>query len=89
MTVAHQAPLSMGFPRHGYWSGLPFPFPRDLPDPRMKPVSLASPALAFGFLTTEPSGKPHTVEMHSPYSGGRESFPKEPFKSKPPKRSVH
>ena len=32
-TVAHQAPLSMGFSRQGYWSGLPFPFPGDLPDP--------------------------------------------------------
>ena len=32
-TVAHQAPLSMGFFRQGYWSGLPFPSPGDLPDP--------------------------------------------------------
>ena len=32
-TVALQAPLSMGFPRHEYWSGLPFPSPGDLPDP--------------------------------------------------------
>ena len=31
-TVAHQAPLSLGFPRQEYWSGLPFPFPGDLPD---------------------------------------------------------
>ena len=36
-TVAHQAPMSMGFPRQEYWSGLPFPFPRDLPDPEIKP----------------------------------------------------
>ena len=35
-TVAHQAPLSMGFPRQEYWSGLPFPSPGDLPDPRIK-----------------------------------------------------
>ena len=41
-TVAHQAPLSMGFPRQEYWSGLPFPPPGDLPDPGIKP---ASPAL--------------------------------------------
>ena len=41
-TVAHQAPLSMGFPRQEYWSDLPFPSPGDLPDPRIK---LGSPAL--------------------------------------------
>ena len=40
-TVAHQAPLSMGFPRQGYWSGLPFPSPGDLPDPGIEPVSPA------------------------------------------------
>ena len=36
-TVAHQAPLSMRFFRQEYWNGLPFPSPRDLPDPRIKP----------------------------------------------------
>ena len=36
-TVAHQIPLSMGFPRQEYWSVLPFPFPRDLPHLRMEP----------------------------------------------------
>ena len=36
-TVAHQAPLSMGFPRQEYWSGLPLPFPGDLPDPGVEP----------------------------------------------------
>ena len=51
-TVALQAPLSMGFPRQEYWSGLPFPSPGDLPNPGMEP---ASPALAEGFFTTEPS----------------------------------
>ena len=40
-TVAHQAPLPMGFPRQEYWSGLPFPSPGDLPDPGIKPVSPA------------------------------------------------
>ena len=58
LTVAHQAPLSMGFYRQEYWSGLPFPSPRDLPDPRIKPTSIASPALAGGFFTTELLGKP-------------------------------
>ena len=40
-TVAHQAPLSMGFSRQEYWSGLPFPSPGDLPDPGIKPKSSA------------------------------------------------
>ena len=50
-SVAHRAPLSMGFPRQEYWSGLPFPTPGDLPDPGVEPVSLVSPALAGGFFT--------------------------------------
>ena len=54
-TVACQAPLSMGFPRQDYWSGLLFPTPGDLLDPGIEPVSLA---LAGGFFTTEPPGKP-------------------------------
>ena len=53
-TVAHQAPLFTGFPRQEYWSGLTFPLPGDLPDPGIKPQSLASPALADGFFTTTP-----------------------------------
>ena len=51
-TVAHQASLSMGFSRQEHWSGLPFPPPRDLPDPGIEPVSLGCPALAGGFFTT-------------------------------------
>ena len=51
-TVAHQAPLSMGFSRQEYWSGQPFPFPEDLPNPGIEPVSLMSPALAGMFFTT-------------------------------------
>ena len=51
-TIVHQAPMSMGFSRREHWSGLPFPTPGDLPDPRIKPVSLMSPALACGFFTT-------------------------------------
>ena len=50
--VALQAPLSMGFSRQNYWSGLPFPSPGDLPYPKTEPVSLASPALPGGFFTT-------------------------------------
>ena len=44
-TVAHQAPLSMGFSRQGYWRGLPFSPPGVLPDPRIQPTSPVSPAL--------------------------------------------
>ena len=51
-TIAHQAPLSMGFSRHEYWSGLPFPSPGDLPDTGIEPGSLMSPALAGEFFTT-------------------------------------
>ena len=53
-TVAHQAPLSMGFSRQEYWSRLPCPPPGDLPNPSMNPY----PALAGGFFTIEPLGKP-------------------------------
>ena len=54
-TVAHQAPQSMGFSRHEYWSGLPFPSPGDLPDPVIQP---RSPALQADALTAEPPGEP-------------------------------
>ena len=57
-TVAHQASQSMGLSRQEYWSRLPFPSPRDLPNPGIKPASLVSPALTSGFFTTEPPGKP-------------------------------
>ena len=50
-----QAPLSTGFPRQEYWSGLPFPSPGDLPDPGMKSVS---PALVGRFFTTDSPAKP-------------------------------
>ena len=53
--VAHQAPLSMGFPRQKYLSELPFPFAGDLPDPGFK---TRSPALQADSLPSEPSGKP-------------------------------
>ena len=51
-TVAHQAPLSMGFSRQEYWSGLSCSPPADLPNPGIEPESLASPTLAGGFFTT-------------------------------------
>ena len=57
-TEAHQMSLSVGFPRQEHWSGLPFHSPGDLPDPGNKTTPLASPALAGGFFTTLPLGKP-------------------------------
>jgi len=51
-TIAHQVPLSMGFSRQEYWSGLPCPPPGDLLDPGINPTSLTSPAFVGGFLTT-------------------------------------
>ena len=57
-TVAHQAPLSMGFPRQACWSGLPFPPPRDVPNPGIKPTSPVSPELQEDSSPAEPSGKP-------------------------------
>ena len=53
-TVAHQAPLSMGFSRQEYWSGLPFSHPGDLPHPGIKP---RSPTLQADCLPTELLGK--------------------------------
>ena len=61
MDCAHQAFLSMGFPRPEYWSGLPFPFSGNLHDPGIKPQS---PALAGGFFTAEPPGKPLYFQYH-------------------------
>ena len=51
-TIVGQAPLSTGFSRQEYWSGLPCPSPGDLPDPGIEPTPLASPAPAGGFFTT-------------------------------------
>ena len=56
-TVAPQAPLSMGFSKQEYWSGLSFSPPGDLPNPGIELVSPVSPALAGGFVTTELPGK--------------------------------
>ena len=54
-TIAYQAPPSMGFSRQEYWNGLPFPSPRDLPDPGIEP---RSPSFQADALTSEPPGKP-------------------------------
>ena len=65
--IACQAPLSMGFSRQEYWSGLPFPSPGDLPDPGIEP---RSPALQVDFcianrffLPTELQGKPFVMSV--------------------------
>ena len=55
-TIACQAPLSMEFHRQEYWSGLPFPSPKDCPNPEIEHVS---PSLAGRFFTTVPPGKPN------------------------------
>ena len=60
-TVACQAPLSMGFSRQEYWSGLPFPSPGDLPNPG---IELGSPALQAVSLPSEPLGKPTLIDTY-------------------------
>ena len=57
----------MEFSRQEYWSGLPFPIPGDLPDPEIEPTSLESPALAGGFFSTVPPGKPLLSPLFHPY----------------------
>ena len=61
-TVARQTSLSMGFPMQEYWNGLLFPTPEDIPDPWIKQASPESPALAGGFFTTAPTGKPRDLQ---------------------------
>ena len=60
-TVAHQAPLSMGFSRQEYWSGLPFPPPGDLPDPGIEPMSLSLLNWQKGSLPLVPPETPHAL----------------------------
>ena len=55
-TVARQAPLSVGFSRQEYWSGLTYPPPEGLPNHGIEHTSLASPALIGGFFTRSPPG---------------------------------
>ena len=83
-TIACQAPLSMGFSRQDYWSGLPFPSPGDLPYPGIKPTSLTSPALEGRFFTARTtweaqciscsvisdSATPWTIARQAPLSMG-------------------
>ena len=62
-TVAFQIPLSMGFSRQEYCSGLPCPPLGDLPDPGIEPMSLTSPALQAGSLPIAPPGKPRKAQI--------------------------
>ena len=66
-TIAYQAPPSMGFSRHEYWSRLPFPSPGDLPRPGIEP---RSPALQADPLLSEPPGKPLLTVKDLLYSTG-------------------
>ena len=64
-TVTYQAPLSMGFPRQEYRSGLPFPHLGDLPNSGIESASPASPESVGGFFNTEPPGKPPVAISHA------------------------
>ena len=81
-TEAYQAPLSMGCPRPEYWNGLPFSPPVDLPDPEMELTSPVTPALAGGFFTTGPTGKPSLCFSRSVMSNS--SQPHESQHARPP-----
>ena len=87
-TAARQAPLSVGFSRQDYWSGLPFPSQGDLPDPEIESGLLVSPALAGGFFITAPPRKPNfspwTAANQAPLSLGfsrQEYWSGQPFPS--------
>ena len=67
-TVAHQAPLSTGFPGQEYWSGLPCPPPGDLPDPGIKPSSPVSLALQADSVPLS--------HQRSPFNLGHDAFPR-------------
>ena len=73
-TIACQAPLSVGFSRQEYWSGLPFPSPGDLPDPGIEP---RSPKLQADTLTSEPSAKPMKLEWVADPFSRRSSWPRD------------
>ena len=63
LSIAYQAPLSAGFSRQEYWSGLPCPPPGgSLPDPGIEPASLVSSALAGRFLTTSSTWEGQAVK---------------------------
>ena len=63
-TVAHQTPPSMEFSKQEYWSELPFPLPGVLPNPGIEPMSLLSPSLAGGFLTTSATWEAQCMHIY-------------------------
>ena len=63
-TVARQAPLSMGFSRQEYWSGLPCPFSENLPNPGIEPASFMSPALTGRFFNTTATWGAHWTPLY-------------------------
>ena len=69
--VALQAPLSMEFSRQEYWDGLPFPMLGHSPHPEIKPISLASPALAGGFFTTRATWEAQVSVQKQTFLNGR------------------
>ena len=73
-TVAHPAPLSMGFSRQDYWNALPCPPPSDLPDPGIKPMSLLSPALSGGFFTDSATWEAIDITLDIPTLRNYSSF---------------
>ena len=81
-TVACQAPLSMGFSRQEYQTGLPFPSPRNLPDPGIEPRSLMSPAWQADSLPLRHRGKAQWVHCIPSISWGQPSYKHSPFKKK-------
>ena len=70
-TVAHQTPPFMEFSRQEYWSGLPFPSPRDLPNPGMEP---RSPALQADALPSKPTGNPRDASYQRCMPNGKKEF---------------
>ena len=75
-TVAHQAPLFMGFSRQEYWRTVPFPTPGNLPDPGIELTSLLSPALAGGFFATSATCQ---AELHWNHREARHTLARAPF----------
>ena len=64
-TVTHKAPLSIGLSKQGSWSGLPFPPPEDLPNPKIEPLSPVAPVLASRLFITELPRKPIHTHTHT------------------------
>ena len=91
--IACQAPLSMGFSKQEYWSGLPFPAPGNLLDPEIKPNPFLSPVLAGASFTTEPPGKPSSTKyqlpIHKIRAGVHHSYAPLQDATKPSKARLH